>query len=99
MLAGVLPQCQAFVHLELCDSGFGKRGAESFARVLEQWQCPALASLDLTSNWEMGWRGTVERLRAAWPCPLSVNAGGAYLESQFFFECGGWDQYCKNACK
>jgi Ran GTPase-activating protein (RanGAP) involved in mRNA processing and transport len=48
-LAGVLAQCAALAHLNLCRNLIGPDGAESLAGVLAQ--CAALAHLKLGCNW------------------------------------------------
>jgi hypothetical protein len=58
-LAGVLLQCQALAHLNLCDNDIGAAGAESLAGALGQ--CPALAHLNLSRDVQ-GARNAVEDL-------------------------------------
>jgi len=47
-LTGVLAQCTALAHLDLCGNEIGPGGAGRLAGVLGQ--CPALELLDLSDN-------------------------------------------------
>ena len=67
MLAGVLVQCPALVHLNLYNNKIGDAGAESLAGVVAQ--CTALAYLDLRDN-DIGAAGQ-NRLRSSWCGPAS----------------------------